>query len=183
MMTPCSCAAVLFRRRRAMKIYRSTSTRFLVCPLLLLTVLCTINGSAQSKKSKYACTEQNPAQLCNAGNTCGSADSPCTVDVKRTPNAASVTAGTSNKKTNAPFCVKSGTQVVWMSSQKNTGFVVDFGAPSPFESDNTVIGGSNRQVTTVAKNPGCFRHSVGACVSGAAYGMCGTSVAEMIVTP
>jgi hypothetical protein len=68
-----------------------------------------------------------------------------------------------------------------MSRSKNVGFVVDFGPSSPFE-QGTIIGGSDRQVSAVAKNPGCHKFSAGACVSGAIYGMCGQTNAEIIVT-
>jgi hypothetical protein len=34
----------------------------------------------------------------------------------------------------------------------------------------------------VAKKPGCFKYSAGACQSGAIYGMCGTADAELIVS-
>jgi hypothetical protein len=101
---------------------------------LLLTLLAlSDSSSAQSKSSKYACSEPNPAQLCTAANSCGSASSPCTVDVKRTSNAASATPGISNATANALFCVKAGTTVKWISTEKENGFVVDVGPSSPFD--------------------------------------------------
>jgi hypothetical protein len=44
------------------------------------------------------------------------------------------------------------------------------------------MGGSDRAVSVVAKRPGCFKYSVGACVAGATYGMCDSKNAEMVVT-
>ena len=79
-----------------MKIDRRFSTR---CGLLLLPlVILASYATAQSKSSRYACSEPSPAQLCNASNTCGSGSTPCTVDVKRTANAASSTASIPNAK-------------------------------------------------------------------------------------
>jgi plastocyanin len=165
-----------------MKIQRSFaiwSSLFLL-PLSLLSVSTTVQ--AQSKNSnKYACAESNPASLCNASITCGSASAPCTVDVKRTANAAEATPSTTKAKGNSTFCVKTGTTVTWQSTSKNTGFVMDFGNSAPFDEGGTIMGGSDRSVSVVAKNPGCYKFSAGACVSGAIYGMCGTGNAEMIV--
>ncbi len=151
---------------------------------LLLTMIVLSNYAvAQSKSSKYACTEPNPAQLCSAANTCGSASNPCSVDVKRSANAASSTASIANPKTNALFCVKAGTTVQWKSTAKNVGFVVDLGPISPFIPDGAILGGSDRTVSVVAKKPGCYKYSAGACISGAIYGMCGDTSAELIVIP
>jgi len=151
--------------------------------LLLPIVVLSTYASAQSKSAKYACSEANPAQLCNAANTCGSASSPCTVDVKRTSNAASSTPGIPNAKSNSLFCVKAGTTVQWKSTGKNIGFVVDLGSASPFVPAGTIIGGSDRSISVVAKTPGCYKYSAGACMSGAIYGMCGETNAEFVVTP
>jgi hypothetical protein len=153
-----------------------SSSLFLI-PLLLLG-----SATAQSKSDKYACSEPNPAQLCSAANTCGSASSPCTVDVKRTSNSASSTPSIPNAKGNALFCVKVGTKVNWISSEKDNGFIVDLGPASPFEPSGTIIGGSDRSVSVVAKRKGCFKYSAGACKSGSIYGMCGTADAEFVVT-
>ena len=149
--------------------------------LLLSFVLLTHCVSAQSKGSKYACSEASPAQLCNANNTCGSASTPCVVDVKRTASAASATADIQNAKSNALFCVKAGTTVQWKSTGKNIGFVVDMGPASPFDPAGAIIGGSDRSVSVVAKKTGCYKYSAGACMSGAIYGMCGTGYAKLIV--
>ena len=138
---------------------------------------------AEKNKSKYACSEPKPETLCNAANTCGSASNPCTVNVNKDGGSASATADVSKPKKNALFCVKAGTQVIWKSSNKNTGFVVDFGPETPFEPTDAIIGGGKNQVKVEAKRPGCFKYSVGACFSGATYGMCGNGQAEAIVLP
>jgi len=151
--------------------------------LLLSFVVSSSYASAQSKSSKYACSEANPAQLCNAGNTCGSASTPCSVDVKRTSNAASSTPGIPGAKSNSLFCVKAGTTVQWKSTGKDMGFVVDFGPASPFDPAGAIIGGTDRAISVVARTPGCYKYSAGACRSGAIYGMCGETNAELIVTP
>lgn len=148
---------------------------------LSLLLVITISASAQSKSSKYACSEENPAQLCNANNTCGSTSTTCVVDVKRTASAASATASIQNPKGNALFCVATGTKVEWKSTGKEIGFVVDLGPASPFEPGGAIIGGSDRSVAVVAKKPGCYKYSAGACMSGAIYGMCGTGYAKLIV--
>ena len=106
-----------------MKIDRCFALR---CILLLFPLVALAGyAPAQSKADKYACSEPNPAQLCNASNTCGSASTPCVVDVKRTAYAASSTASIQNAKSNALFCAKPGTTVTWKSTGKDIGFVVD----------------------------------------------------------
>jgi plastocyanin len=152
------------------------------CTLLALPLaLLANNATAQSKSSKNACSEPNPTQLCNASNTCGSASTPCEVDVKRTADGASSTASTEKAKSNALFCVKAGTTVIWKSTSKNIGFVVDPGTTSPFEPAGAIIGGSDRSVSVVAKTAGCYKYSAGACMSGAIYGMCKETSGEVIV--
>jgi len=151
--------------------------------LLLPIIVLSVYATAQSKSSKYACSEAKPAQLCNAANTCGSASSPCAVDVKRTSNAASSTPDIPNAKSNSLFCVKAGTTVQWKSTGKDIGFVVDLGPASPFVPAGAIIGGTDRPISVVAKTPGCYKYSAGACMSGAIYGMCGQTNAELIVTP
>jgi len=164
-----------------MKIQRSFAIWFslLLFPLLLLASYLTAEGPQGGKK--YVCLEPNPETMCNAATTCGSASAPCTVDVKRTAQAASVTPDIPNAKSNRPFCVKVGTTVTWKSSSKNTGFVLDFGPTSPFD-QGTIIGGSDRSVSAVAKNAGCHhKFSAGAWVSGTIYGMCGNADTEIVV--
>jgi hypothetical protein len=163
------------------KIQRSFPIWFslLLLPLLLLASNLTAEGP-QGGGKKYVCSETNPEAMCSTATTCGSASAPCTVDVKRSANAASVTPDIPNAKSNRPFCVKVGTTVTFKSSSKNTGFVLDFGPTSPFD-QGTIIGGSNRSVSAVAKNVGCHKFSAGACVSGAVYGMCGSVDTEIVV--
>jgi hypothetical protein len=140
-------------------------------------------ANAQSKgKNKYACDEPNPESLCNASNTC-TASGQCSVDIKRDGmKGATATPGFPKAKGNSLFCVKEGTTVTFQSSSKGTGFIVDFGPSSPFDPPDTIIGGAQKPVQVAAKRPGCFKYSVGACYSGATYGMCGSGAAEAIVT-
>jgi plastocyanin len=139
----------------------------------------------ESKGTKYVCSETNPGSMCTAATTCGSASSPCTVDIKRRGgSSATATPDIPNAKANAPFCVKVGTTVTFESSSKNTGFVLDFGPSSPFDTPNTpgtIIGGADRPISVVANKPGCYKYSVGACTPGTIYGMCGSAEAEIVV--
>ena len=111
---------------------------------------------------------------------CGSPSQPCVVDIKRTNYGASATPSFPGSKGNATFCVKTGTTVVWKSDTKHQGFIVDMGPSSPFNVDD-IIGGSDKSVTVTARTPGCYRYSVGACISGEIYGMCGNSSAQIII--
>ena len=151
----------------------------LLLPILVLSTY----AMAQSKSSGYACSKDVSAQTCSAENTCGSASSPCVIDVKRTSNAASSTPNIPKAKGNSLFCIKPGTSVQWTSTGKDIGFVVDFGPSSPFDPPGAILGGSDRSVTVMAKRPGCYKYSAGACRSGAIYGMCGQTNVQLIVTP
>ena len=146
------------------------------CFIVLLTC-----AMAHAANDKYACSEPDPQSLCNAGNTCGSSSSPCIVDVKRDTTGASATTNLPGAKGNGTFCVNTGTTIIWKTTQKNTGFVVDFGTPSPFGSDDAIVGGAKRSVTVTAQKPGCYKFSAGACISGSIYGMCGSGTAEAII--
>jgi hypothetical protein len=44
-------------------------------------------------------------------------------------------------KSNKPFCIKAGTSVTFFSSAKDTGFIVDFGPNSPFDTQCGSSGG------------------------------------------
>jgi hypothetical protein len=158
----------------------------IVCCLVLIPLLMMAGHlAAKDKKSKKGfCTNPHPEQLCNAANTCGSSSSPCVLDVKRTGGGsdASVTPNIPNFDKNSVVCIKTGTSVTWQGSSKNTGFVVDFGASSPFDPSGTIIGGSDRPITVATKTAGCFKYTVGACTPGTIYGMCGNSDLELIVT-
>lgn len=160
----------------------TSNSRFAIKCVSLIVVLSAY-ATAQSKSSKYACKEAHPAQLCSTANTCGSASSPCVVDVKRTANAASSTPGMPGAKNGSLFCVKVGTTIQWKSTGKDIGFVVDLGTPSPLDPAGAIIGGTERAVSVVAKTPGCYKYSAGACMSGAIYGMCGDTAAELIIVP
>jgi hypothetical protein len=69
-----------------------------------------------------------------------------------------------------------------MSSSKNTGFVIDFGGSDPFDHEGAIMGGADRPITVVAKHPGCYTYSVGACTAGTIYGMCGNADTQLIVS-
>ena len=157
-----------------MTIHRAVKFVVLALPLI---VLLQYQSAFAQKKNAYACKEADPTALCTAANTCSGS---CSVDVKRTSNAASATPSFPGAKGNSTMCVKVGTSVTWKSDTKHQGFVVDMGPTSPFDTPD-IIGGSEKSVTTTAKTPGCYRYSAGACLSGAIYGMCGTGAAELVV--
>lgn len=169
-----------------MKMQRSAAiwSCLLVFAVMLVAGYVSARGFNGKNNNKYLCSESNPGSMCNASTTCGSSSSPCVVSVKRNgSNSASATPSIPDAKSNAPFCVKVGTTVTWQSGSKNTGFVLDFGPSSPFDvPDGTIIGGADRPISVVAKKPGCYKYSVGACVSGAIYGMCGSGNAELVVS-
>jgi len=153
--------------------------RYSLVSLMLSVVLFAGLATAQ-KKSKYVCDEPNPGSLCTAANTCPA--SGCSVDIKRDGmSGATATPSFPKAKGNSLFCVKEGTTVTFQTSSKGTGFIVDFGPSSPFDPSDTIIGGAAKPVPVVAKRPGCFKYSSGACYSGATYGMCGSGTAEAIV--
>src|SRR5271166_2250380 len=129
-----------------------------------LLVMCVILAASVvvQAKSKYACDEPDPASL---------------------GNASTVKPGVPNAKDNQLFCIKKGTQVIWMTSNKNTGFMISFGTDNPFEPDNPIIGGANKQITVTANTPGCYKYDAGAFYSGATYGMGGGSKPELVILP
>jgi hypothetical protein len=142
-----------------------------------------VNSAQAQKKSKYACDEEQPATLCDAGNTCGSTSTHCTVDISRSGNSANVKPGIPNAKANGLFCVKAGTEIVWKTAKKNTGFMVSFGPESPFDPGDPIKGGTKKQVRTKAVTPGCYRYDAGASISGTVYGMSGGSKRELVILP
>ncbi len=151
--------------------------------LMLLVLFSAVLAQAQKKNTNsYACTTPNPESLCSAAITCGSASAPCTISIKKDGGGASVTPDIAGAKANKLFCVKAGTKMNFEAKNKNTGFVLDFGPKTPFDKEDSIVGGSNKPDSATAKNPGCYRFSAGACVSGAIYGMCGTQMVEMVVT-
>lgn len=151
--------------------------------LLLSTCIVFLTGELAQAKSKYVCEEAQPETMCNAANTCGSASSPCTVNITRASNSANVKPDIPNAKNNQLFCIKTGTTVVWMSSNKNHGFTVSFGTDSPFDPDAPIMGGGKKQVTTKANTPGCYKYDVGAFRSGTVYGMSSGSKPELVILP
>jgi hypothetical protein len=151
----------------------------------LLLSACTVllTGQLAQAKSKYVCEEPQPETLCNASNTCGSASSQCTINIGRSASSANVKPGIPNAKNNQFFCIKTGTTVVWMSSNQNHGFTVSFGTDSPFDPDDPIMGGGKKPVTTKAVTPGCYKYDVGAFRSGAIYGMGSGSKPELVILP
>lgn len=141
-----------------------------------------LSATEQQNTKKHVCTETNPQSLATPANACGSKGNPCVVDVKRTGGSVSVTPTIESGKSDPLFSVQVGTTVVWESTQKDTGFVIDFGSSSPFNR-GAIIGGSDRSVSVVATKPGCYRYSAGACVAGAIDGMCNSADVELVVTP
>jgi plastocyanin len=152
---------------------------------LLLSCVFLLNcASAQAqKKGKYACDEEQPENMCSAVNTCGSTSSQCTINITRGAYSANVKPGIPDAKNNQLFCVKAGTTVVWMSSKKNNGFMVTFGSDSPFDPDGPIMGGGQKQVTTKASTPGCYKYDAGAFTSGTVYGMSSGSKQELVILP
>jgi len=145
----------------------------IVCGLVFLALLMAsvYVGAGEKKSKKTFCSIPNPEQLCSAKNTCGSAGSPCVLEVKRSVlevkrtgggTDASVTPNIPDFDKDSAICINSGTNVTWQGAGKNTGVMVDFGATSPFDPPGTIMGGSDRPVTVVAKRAGCFRYTVGA---------------------
>jgi plastocyanin len=166
-----------------MKMYRYLAV---LCCLLVLPLLFTsfIVGKDTKKKVKGdVCSASNPGSICAAANTCGSASSPCSIDIRRSQGTyATAKPSIPDAKENKPFCIKVGTTVTFMSSSKNTGFVIDFGSSDPFDHEGAIMGGADRPITVVAKHPGCYTYSIGACTAGTVYGMCGNADVQLIVS-
>jgi plastocyanin len=167
-----------------MKIYRYLA---ILCCLFVLPVLLTgfLDGKDTKKKIKNdVCSASNPASICAAANTCGSASSVCSIDIRRSGSTyATATPNIPDAKPNRAFCIKVGTTVTFASSSKNTGFVIDFGSTDPFDHEGAIIGGSDRPITVSAKHPGCYTYSVGACTPGTVFGMCGNTDTQLIISP
>ena len=85
-----------------MTIDRLKALRFLSLALPLVLVAGGDAAHAQ-KRNPYICTEPDAESLCIAANTCGSPSQPCSVDVKRTSNAASATPDVPKAKGNQTF--------------------------------------------------------------------------------
>jgi plastocyanin len=169
--------------RCPMKIYRFLAivSCLLVLPGLLSSFLA---GRGTQKKIKGdVCSASNPVGTCSAANTCGSASSPCSIDIRRSGSTyATATPSIPDAKSNKAFCIKVGTSVTFTTSSKNTGFVIDFGSTDPFDHQGAIIGGADRPITVTAKHPGCYTYSVGACTPGTVYGMCGNADTQLIIS-
>lgn len=151
----------------------------LVLPLVLTGYL---SGTEKKKLKHDACAAPNTSSVTTPENLCGSATTACEVNIKRSEgDFASVTPSIAKAKGDEVFWVKVGTKITYHSTSKNTGFMVDFGAKSPFDEGSAFSGGADKPVTLVAKKPGCYTYSVGACTPGTVYGMCGESTVQFIV--
>jgi hypothetical protein len=163
-----------------MKIQRSSVLKF-SAPLIAISLLSG-NMAAHSQNGKDVCADPSAAaQMCTTANTCGSVSKSCSVDVKRTADSASSTPSIPKAKGNSLFCVRVGTTVVWKTTDKGDGFVVDFGSSTPFDPSGAIRGGSARSASVVAQTTGCFKYSVSACHPGEVYGMCGTANTVLVV--
>jgi hypothetical protein len=138
------------------------------------------NTKPSVKDEDDVCSASNPASVCAAANTC---PSPCSIDIRRSGSSyATAKPSIPDAKSNKPFCIKVGTTVNFTSSSSRTGFVVDFGETDPFEQVGTIMGGADKPVTVIAKRPGCYTYTIGACTAGTVYGMCGNAVAQLIIS-
>jgi hypothetical protein len=165
---------------------KSSAFPAIVFGLIGLVLLAVVGHSGtKDKKNKTSfCSNPHPEQLCSAANICGANGSPCVLEVKRLGGGseASVTPNVANFPRDAAVCIKTGSNVTWQGAGKNTGIMVDFGESSPFDPSGTIMGGSDRPITVVAKKTGCYKYTVGACTPGSIYGMCGNSDLELVVT-
>jgi hypothetical protein len=141
--------------------YLAVLSCLFVLPLLLTSFI--VGKDTKKKVKNDVCSVSNPASICSTANTCGSASSPCSIDIKRSQGTyATATPSIPDAKSNKAFCIKVGTNVIFTSSSKNTGFVIDFGSADPFDHEGAIMGGADRPITVVAKHPGCYTYSVGA---------------------
>ncbi len=93
-----------------MKIHRYLAA--LCCLVVLPLVLASlIVGKDTKKKIKGdVCSSSNPASICGAANTCGSASTPCSIDIRRSGGTdATATPSIPDAKSNKAFCIKVGT--------------------------------------------------------------------------
>jgi plastocyanin len=166
-----------------MKIHRYLAALCCLAVLPLVLTSFIVGKDTQKKIKGDVCSNSNPASICGAANTCGSASSPCSIDLRRSGGTnATATPNIPDAKSNKAFCIKVGTTVTFMSSSKNTGFVVDFGSKDPFDHEGAIMGGADRPITVTAKHPGCYTYSVGACTAGTVYGMCGNTDTQLIIS-
>jgi plastocyanin len=159
-----------------MRIYRYLAV---LCCLFVLSLLLTRFSVGKNIKNDV-CSASNPAST--AANTCGSASSPCSIDIKRSGSSyATAKPSIPDAKSNNVFYIKVGTKVTFMSSSNKTGFVVDFGESDPFD-QGVILGGADRPITVTAKHPGCYTYTIGACTAGTVSGMCGNAVTQLIIS-
>jgi plastocyanin len=167
-----------------MKIYRYLAALSCLFVLPLVISNFTVGKDTKKKIKNDVCSASNPASICAEANTCGSATSPCSIDIRRSQGtSATATPSITGAKSNKAFCIKTGTTVTFTGGSKNTGFVIDFGDANPFDHDGAIIGGADRPITVTAKHPGCYTYSIGACTAGTVYGMCGNSDTQLIISP
>jgi plastocyanin len=166
-----------------MKVYRYHAAAFCLFVLSLLLAGFIIGQDTKKKVKNSVCSSSNPASICAEPSTCGSASSPCTIDIRRSgSNYATAKPSIPDAKANKAFCIKVGTTVTFSTSSKNTGFVIDFGKDDPFEHEGSIIGGADRPITVTAKHPGCYTYSIGACTPGTVSGMCGNATTQLIIS-
>jgi hypothetical protein len=158
-------------------------TKMRSCRVTLVTTAILLSSTFANAKSKYICDEPQPADMCNTGNTCGSASTPCSINIQKSGGQASVKPMIPGAKGNQFFCVKAGTSVVWMTTNKNTGFSISFGTDSPFVPDDPIVGGGSKPITVKAQTPGCYKYDAGAFYPGAVYGMSAGSKPELVILP
>jgi plastocyanin len=152
----------------------------LLVPAILLTV--SVDGKDKKKVKNDVCAAGASGNVCSVSK-CGSAASACEVNITRVGSSlASAKPNIPDAKDNTPFCVTVGTTVTFKSTSKDTGFVLDFGSSSPFDSGTAIMGGADRPISVVAKKPGCYTYSVGACTAGTIYGMCGEETVQLVVS-
>jgi len=151
------------------------------CCWLVFLLVSVLPACLSAQEKTNACTKITSASYCNARNTCGSPSNPCLVNVKRTGNSASATPSTPEAKGNALFCVQTGTTVTWRTSSQDTGFLVNFGPASPFDSPGSIAGGTKKSVSVKAVKAGCFGFAFQATKSGAVRGMSQAAQGELMV--
>ena len=165
-----------------MRIQQKFNNRGALVLLSCFVLLNCLTTQAQTK-GRYECEEPQPERLCNAANTCGSALSSCTIDITTAAGSARVRPDIPSARSDQLFCLEEGTTVVWMTSDRATGFVVSFGPDSPFDPDDLIVGAGKKQMRTIASNPGCYRYEPRAFYSGAVYGTSKGGKPELVVLP
>ena len=78
------------------------STQAKLKTLLASSCIALLICASAHAKSKYVCDDPDPASLCRAANTCGSASAPCTVNINKSGNSSTV-------KPSVPECQRQST--------------------------------------------------------------------------